>query len=52
LGLVGGDQSVEQIGYGIAFGILLDTFFVRTLLVPSIVTMLGKWNWWPSKYGE
>lgn len=49
LGLVGGNQQVEQIGYSIAFGVLLDTFFVRTLLVPSIVTLLGKWNWWPSK---
>jgi RND superfamily putative drug exporter len=49
LGLVGGNQQVEQIGYSIAFGILLDTFFVRTLLVPSIVTILGRWNWWPSK---
>jgi RND superfamily putative drug exporter len=49
LGLVGGNGQVEQIGYGIAFGILLDTFFVRTLLVPSVVVLLGKWNWWPSK---
>jgi putative drug exporter of the RND superfamily len=49
LGLVGGDQQVQQIGYSIAFGVLLDTFFVRTLLVPSIVTILGRWNWWPSE---
>jgi RND superfamily putative drug exporter len=49
LGLVGGNEQVEQIGFGIAFAIMLDTFFVRTLLVPSIVAMLGKWNWWPSK---
>lgn len=49
LGLVGGNQQVEQIGYSIAFGVLLDTFFVRTLLVPSIVTLLGRWNWWPSE---
>jgi RND superfamily putative drug exporter len=49
LGLVGGNQQVEQIGYSIAFGILLDTFFVRTLLVPSIVTLLGRYNWWPSE---
>jgi RND superfamily putative drug exporter len=48
LGLVGGSSQIEQIGYSIAFGILLDTFFVRTLLVPSIVALLGRWNWWPS----
>jgi RND superfamily putative drug exporter len=49
LGLVGGNEQVQQIGFGVAFAILLDTFFVRTLLVPSIVELLGKWNWWPSK---
>jgi RND superfamily putative drug exporter len=49
LGLVGGQAQIQQIGYSIAFGILLDTFFVRTLFVPSIVVLLGKWNWWPSK---
>ncbi len=49
LGLVGGTVQVQQIGYSIAFGILLDTFFVRTLLVPSIATLLGRYNWWPSK---
>jgi putative drug exporter of the RND superfamily len=49
LGIVGGNEQVEQIGFGIAFGIMLDTFFVRTLLVPSIVALLGRKNWWPSK---
>lgn len=48
LGIVGGNSQVQQIGFGVAFAILLDTFFVRTLLVPSIVAMLGRWNWWPS----
>jgi putative drug exporter of the RND superfamily len=27
----------------------MDTFLVRTLLVPSTVVLLGKWNWWPSR---
>lgn len=49
LGITGGNAQVEQIGFGIAFAILLDTFFVRTLLVPTLVALLGKWNWWPSK---
>ena len=48
-GLAGGNKQFEEIGFSIAFGILLDTFFVRTLLVPSVVVLLGKWNWWPSK---
>jgi RND superfamily putative drug exporter len=44
-----GDTQVKEIGLGLAAGILLDTFFVRTLLVPSIVVLLGRWNWWPSR---
>jgi RND superfamily putative drug exporter len=27
----------------------MDTFVVRTVLVPCTVVLLGKWNWWPSK---
>jgi RND superfamily putative drug exporter len=48
-GIVGGNEQGQQIGFGVAFAILLDTFFVRTLLVPCVVALLGKWNWWPSK---
>ncbi len=51
-GLAGGDKQFQEIGFSIAFGILLDTFFVRTLLVPSMVVLLGKWNWWPSKLSK
>ncbi|MGH7240839.1 MAG: MMPL family transporter, partial [Candidatus Saccharimonadales bacterium] len=49
LGLVGGNPQTQQIGFAIGFSILLDTFFVRTLLVPAIVALLGRYNWWPSK---
>jgi putative drug exporter of the RND superfamily len=48
LGLVGGNSQAQQLGFAIAFGVVLDTFFVRTLLVPSIAMLLGQWNWWPS----
>jgi RND superfamily putative drug exporter len=44
-----GGSQVRDIGLGLALGILMDTFLVRTLLVPSTVVLLGKWNWWPSR---
>ena len=48
LGFAGGGEQVQQIGFGVAAGILMDTFLIRTLLVPAIVVLLGRWNWWPS----
>jgi putative drug exporter of the RND superfamily len=44
--------ETRQIGFGLAVGILMDTFLIRTLLVPSIVILLGRWNWWPSALGR
>jgi len=44
-----GGSQVRDIGVGLAVGILMDTFLVRTLLVPSTVAILGRWNWWPTK---
>jgi RND superfamily putative drug exporter len=41
--------QVRQIGVGLALGILLDTFLVRTLLLPSTVVLLGRLNWWPQR---
>jgi RND superfamily putative drug exporter len=49
LGLApGGGMKASQIGFAVAFGVLLDTFFIRTLLTPAIVVLLGRWNWWPA----
>lgn len=47
-GSASGGSQIQQIGYGIAAGVLMDTFLVRTVLVPSFVAILGRWNWWPS----
>ena len=43
-----GGAQIQQIGYGVAAGVLMDTFLLRSLLVPSLVVLLGRWNWWPS----
>jgi RND superfamily putative drug exporter len=39
-----------QIGFIIAAGILLDTFLVRTITVPATAVLVGKANWWPSRW--
>jgi putative drug exporter of the RND superfamily len=38
-----------QLGICVAVGILLDAFVVRGLLVPGLVLLLGKGNWWPGQ---
>jgi RND superfamily putative drug exporter len=37
-----------QLGITVAAGVLLDTFVVRTLLVPALVLDTGRRSWWPS----
>jgi RND superfamily putative drug exporter len=44
----GGSQIVD-VGIGLAVGVVMDTFVVRTVLVPCTAVLLGRWNWWPSK---
>jgi putative drug exporter of the RND superfamily len=40
-------ESLFQVGFVVALGLLADTFLVRALLVPSIAVLLGERNWWP-----
>ncbi|WP_019874565.1 MMPL family transporter [Sporichthya polymorpha] len=40
--------SVRQIGFGVAVGVLIDTFIVRSLLVPAATVLLGRFAFWPS----
>jgi RND superfamily putative drug exporter len=38
--------DIKQFGIGLAAGIIFDATVIRTLLVPSLVTLFGRWNWW------
>ncbi|MGY1774291.1 MMPL family transporter [Geodermatophilus sp. SYSU D00804] len=40
---------LTQLAFLVGFGVLLDTFVVRSLLVPSAVALLGDRTWWPSR---
>jgi putative drug exporter of the RND superfamily len=38
--------EIEQLGIGLSVAVLVDATIVRCLLVPSMMTLLGKWVWW------
>jgi len=37
---------IKELGIGIAAGVIVDATVVRALLVPSLMALLGNWNWW------
>jgi RND superfamily putative drug exporter len=37
---------VKELGLGTALAVLIDATIVRALLVPSLMELLGRWNWW------
>ena len=43
---------IQEIGIGLAFGVLVDTFISWPFFVPSVMLILKKFNWWPSKIRE
>jgi RND superfamily putative drug exporter len=41
-----GVTSMKLIGFGVSFAILLDATIIRALLVPALMRIAGRWNWW------
>lgn len=44
------DQTIQTIGFGLAFGVFLDAFIVRMSIVPAVMTLLGNSAWWIPKW--
>jgi RND superfamily putative drug exporter len=43
--------AVQFIGFGLAIAVLLDATIIRMILVPAIMHIAGRWNWWPGVRG-
>ena len=37
---------VRPVGFGLAFGVLVDAFVVRLVLMPALMHIVGRWAWW------
>jgi RND superfamily putative drug exporter len=47
MGLVAGSiVGLQEFGFGLAAAIVIDVTLVRALLVPSLMKLFGRWNWW------
>ena len=47
MGFVAGSLvGLQQFGFGLAAAIIIDVTVIRALLVPSVMKMFGRWNWW------
>jgi uncharacterized membrane protein YdfJ with MMPL/SSD domain len=47
MGFVAGSiVGLQQFGFGLAAAIIIDVTLIRALLVPSVMKLFGRWNWW------
>jgi putative drug exporter of the RND superfamily len=44
--IIGGQMPIQQLGLGFAAAIFVDAYVIRTVLVPAVMHMLGRANWW------
>ncbi|MDQ2700614.1 MAG: MMPL family transporter, partial [Actinomycetota bacterium] len=44
--VLSGDPVVKQFGVGLAFAVAIDATIVRCLLVPAVMILMKRWNWW------
>jgi RND superfamily putative drug exporter len=45
-------RPFREFAFAMAVGVLVDTFVVRSYLIPSLIALFGRWSWWPSSRGR
>ena len=48
--ILGGDRIIKEFGLGLAGGVLVDAIIIRMAIVPAVMILLGKSNWWIPKW--
>jgi RND superfamily putative drug exporter len=48
--ILGGIRVIKEFGLGLAGGIFIDAVFIRMAVVPAVMMLLGKSNWWFPKW--
>jgi RND superfamily putative drug exporter len=48
--ILGGERVIKEFGLGLAGGVLVDAIVIRMAIVPSLLTLFGKANWWFPKW--
>ena len=46
----GPETDVKMLATGLAAGILLDATVIRALIVPAVISLMGRWNWWMPRW--
>jgi RND superfamily putative drug exporter len=44
--ILGGQRVIKEFGIGLAGGVFVDAVFIRMAVVPSVMMLIGRWNWW------
>jgi RND superfamily putative drug exporter len=44
--LLGGNRLIREFGLGLSAAVFVDAFLIRVAVVPAVMLMLGRWNWW------
>jgi RND superfamily putative drug exporter len=44
--ILGGQGVIKEFGLGLGGGVLIDAVIIRMAVVPSVMVLIGRWNWW------